>query len=224
MASLRLLSLPLVATLAAVACGCGSQPAPTPQTQERAKPAAAPIAPATAATGEGKITLDGAAPANEASKLNGDRCCVTPNKTPQTQETYAVGKGGELGNVFVFVQDGLGDRTFDAPKDPVTIDQQNCRYHPHVFGLMVGQPLTILNSDSTLHNIHATPSKNQEFNTGQPIKGMKTEHTFTAPEVMVPFKCDVHGWMNAYAGVMSNPFFATTGEDGTFTIKGLPPG
>src|SRR5439155_1470216 len=71
---------------------------------------------------------------------------------------------------------------------------------------------------------HALPTKNAEFNTGQPIKGMKTDHLFTAAEQMVPFKCDVHGGMNAYAGVMSHPFFATTGDDGTFTIKGLPPG
>jgi hypothetical protein len=93
-----------------------------------------------------------------------------------------------------------------------------------VMGLMVGQPLQILNSDPTLHNIHAVPTSNQEFNTGQPIQGMKTDHMFTAKEIMVPFKCDVHGWMNAYAGVLDHPFFAVTGEDGTFSIKGLPPG
>ena len=222
MLSPRLLSLPLMFTLAAAACG--GKPAPTPEGQGQPKPAAAAIDPATAATVKGKVTLDGTAPPNAAIKMNADPYCMTANKTPQTQETYMVSKSGELGNVFVYIEDGLGDRSFDAPKDPVVIDQQNCRYHPHVFGLMVGQPLQILNSDSTLHNIHALPAKNAEFNTGQPIKGMKTDHLFTAAEQMVPFKCDVHGWMNAYAGVMSHPFFATTGDDGTFTIKGLPPG
>jgi plastocyanin len=224
MPSLRLLALPLALTLAAAACGGGSQPAPGPQGQEQPKATAAPIDPNTVATVKGKATLDGTAPANAPIKMNADPYCMTANKTPQAQETFIVGKGGELGNVFVYVQDGLGDRTFDAPTEPVVIDQQNCRYHPHVLGLMVGQPLQILNSDSTLHNIHATPAKNQEFNTGQPIKGMKTDHKFTAQEVMVPFKCDVHGWMNAYAGVLPHPFFAITADDGTFTIKGLPPG
>ena len=187
-------------------------------------PARGRIDPATVASIKGKVTLEGTAAANAAIKMNADPYCMTANKTPQTQETYMVGKAGELGNVFVYVQDGLGDRTFEAPNDPVVIDQQNCRYHPHVMGLMVGQPLQILNSDPTLHNIHAIPTKNQEFNTGQPIQGMKTDHLFTATEVMVPFKCDVHGWMNAYAGVLDHPFFAVTGEDGTFSIKGLPPG
>jgi len=209
---------------AAAACG-GNKPAPEPQGQEQPKAApAAAVDPATAATIKGKITLDGTAPPNAPIKMNADPYCMTANKTPQTQETYMVGKAGELGNVFVYISDGLGDRTFEAPKDPVVIDQQNCRYHPHVLGIMVGQPLQILNSDSTLHNIHAIPTKNQEFNTGQPIKGMKTDHIFTAAETMVPFKCDVHGWMNAYAGVLPHPYFAVTADDGSFTIKNLPPG
>ena len=113
--------------------------------------------------------------------------------------------GKSLGNVFVYVKDGLGNYVFDAPTEPATIDQKGCRYTPHVFGIRVGQPLEIVNSDPTLHNIHAMPKSNTEFNTGQPIQGMKTTHTFTAKEVMVPFKCDVHGWMNAYVGVLDHP-------------------
>ena len=105
-------------------------------------------------------------------------------------------------------------------------DQQACHYHPHVFGVQVGQPIEVLNSDATLHNIHATPKTNAEFNTAQPIKGMKTTHTFTAKEadVVVPFKCDVHGWMNAYAGVLDHPYFAVSKPDGSFSIPNLPPG
>ena len=224
MPSSRLLSLPLMLTLAAAACGGKSAPAPEGQGQPKNQAPALAVDPATAATIKGKVTFEGTAPPNAPIKMNADPYCMTVNKTPQTQETYMVGKAGELGNAFVWVQDGLGDRTFTAPTDPVVIDQKNCRYHPHVLGLMVGQPLQILNSDTTLHNIHALPSKNAEFNTGQPIQGMKTDHIFTAAETMIPFKCDVHGWMNAYAGVLPHPFFAVTGEDGTFTIKGLPPG
>ena len=132
--------------------------------------------------------------------------------------------GKSLENVFVYVKDGLGNYAFDVPTQPATIDQKDCRYHPHVFGMRVGQPLEIINSDPTLHNIHALPKSNQEFNTGQPIQGMKTTHTFTAKEVMVPFKCDVHGWMNAYVGVVNHPYFAVTDKDGKFELKGVPPG
>jgi hypothetical protein len=93
-----------------------------------------------------------------------------------------------------------------------------------VIGIQVGQPLEIVNSDETLHNIHAMPKKNKEFNIGQPVKGLKTQRTFDVAEVMIPFKCDVHKWMNSYAGVLEHPFFAVTGADGSFSIDGVPPG
>jgi plastocyanin len=127
--------------------------------------------------------------------------------------------------VFVYVKEGLEGRTFPVPAEPVVLDQAGCRYSPHVFGIMVGQTLEIVNSDPTLHNIHATPTAgNAEFNTGQPIQGMKTEHVFTSVEVMVPFKCDVHGWMNASVGVLNHPYYSVTAADGSFALNTLPPG
>jgi hypothetical protein len=173
----------------------------------------------------GMVALEGPAGKNEPIRMNADPVCVKAAPGAQAQETFVVGSDGKsLGNVFVYVKDGLGSYTFDAPSQSAVLDQKGCRYHPHVFGIRVNQPLEIVNSDPTLHNIHAVPKTNQEFNTGQPIQGMKTSHTFTAPEVMVPFKCDVHGWMNAYAGVMSHPYFSVTAADGKFELKSLPPG
>jgi plastocyanin len=212
--------------LVATACG-GGQQAPAESTDAPAgAPTSAPVDESTAGNITGKVSFEGTPPKNEPIKMNADPACVKAASGPQAQETYMVGGGGELQNVFVYVKDGLGDRTFTAPTGPVVLDQKGCRYHPHVFGIMVGQPMQILNSDPTLHNIHATPAagQNAEFNTGQPIQGMKTDHTFTKKEVMVPFKCDVHGWMNAYVGVLDHPYFATTGGDGAFALNKLPPG
>ena len=207
--------------LAAAACGGGSD-APA----ESAMPAAAaPPAfdPATAGSVMGMITLEGTPPAAETIRMNSDPACAELASDTET-EYYVVGGSGGLGNVFVYVKEGLEGRSFPVPDEPAMIDQVGCRYTPHVFGMRVGQTLKIRNSDATLHNIHATPAANPEFNMGQPIQGMEFDRTFEAAEVMVPFKCDVHGWMNAYVGVLDHPYFAVTGDDGNFDISELPPG
>jgi hypothetical protein len=135
-----------------------------------------------------------------------------------------VNANGTLANVFVYVKSGLpASYKAPAPAGPVTLDQDGCRYHPHVLGIMVGQTLAIKNSDGILHNIKAKGTKNRPFNISQPAV-MTSERTFTAPEVTVPLECNVHGWMHAWLGVLPHPFFSVTGSDGSFTIKGLPPG
>jgi len=213
-----------------VACGGGNQN----QNQQNSVPAssgaAAPSAPAapgvdpaTAATVTGKVKFEGTAPAPQPIKLSSDPYCQKANPGLMT-ETEVVGKDGALGNVFIYVKDGLGNRTFPAPATPVVLDQKGCHYTPHVFGIQVGQPLQIVNSDDTLHNVHGLPKANKEFNQGQPIQGMKMTHTFSTKEVMIPFKCDVHGWMNAWIGVLDHPYYAVTSADGSFSLKGLPPG
>lgn len=221
------LGLVLVASM--TACG-GSQEsagttAATPAASAGTPSGGGTVDSAGAADVKGVVSVEGTLPANQQIKMNADPICMRQASGPQMMETYVVGADGKtLGNVFVYVKDGLGDRKFDPPTAPAKIDQKDCRYHPHVFGIMVGQPLEITNSDPTLHNIHAMAQSNREFNNGQPIQGMKTTHTFTAKEVMVPFKCDVHGWMNAYVGVLDHPFFAVTDASGAFSLKGLPPG
>jgi hypothetical protein len=216
----------VVASMAA--CGGGSQETASTTSSAPAAsvaPGSGAVDPATAGDIKGLVSVEGTLPANEQIKMNADPICMRQASGPQLMETYVVGADGKsLGNVFVYVKDGLGNITFPPPTEPAKIDQRQCRYTPHVFGIQVGQPLEITNSDPTLHNIHALATSNREFNNGQPIQGMKTTHTFTAKEVMVPFKCDVHGWMNAYVGVLDHPYFAVTDTSGTFTLKGLPPG
>ena len=218
-------TLGLTLAVSLVACG-NKETSSTSATPESPAGTAAgqKVDTATAGKVTGTVTLDGTAPKNEAIKMNADPVCMKANKDPQFQETYMVGSDGKaLANSFVYVKDGLGNYVFDTPTDAATIDQKDCRYHPHVFGMRVGQKLEIVNSDPTMHNIHALPKANGEFNTAEPMP-MKTEHVFTTKEVMVPFKCDVHGWMNAYVGVMDNPYYAVTDKDGKFELKDLPAG
>jgi hypothetical protein len=151
------------------------------------------------------------------------QCARLHGNQPVSSEEFVVGPQNEVKWVFVYVKEGVRG-TFNPPPQPMVLDQKGCIYRPHVFGLMVGQTLEVLNSDPLLHNVHAFPKKNRPFNVGQPLQGKKDRFTFDVPEVMIPIKCDVHTWMVAYCGVLPHPFFAVTGSDGRYTIRGLPPG
>ena len=143
------------------------------------------------------------------------------------QDTFVFGKNGDadtLQNVLVYVSKGLEGKAFDPPKTPVVLDQVACIYTPHVVALMTGQPLEIRNSDATLHNVMASPNANPSFNFGMPTKDQRSTKVFRAPEFKINFRCFMHPWMSAYVHVMEHPFFAVTGADGSFTIRGLPPG
>src|SRR6476646_7785200 len=210
-----LVCLTFVAATAAVgACGGGTSSQPEGGGAPAPAPAAPPPAPIGASVITGSVKLEGSPPEARVIRMTSDPLCMPEG--PTLSEVVLVGPGNGLQNVFVYVKDGLGDRTFPAPKTPVVLDQKGCKYSPHVFGAQVGQPVSIVNSAPTLHNVHAVPKANDEFNFGQQKKGMETTRTFDKPEVMVPFRCDVHGWMNAYAGIVAHPFFAVSKPDGSF--------
>jgi plastocyanin len=184
---------------------------------------AAPAPQVGGATVTGKVSFDGAAPAMAAIKMDADAYCKAEHKEPVYEQEVVVNPNKTLQWVLVYVKEGVTG-TYPVPSEAVTLDQHGCQYRPHVFGIQAGQTLKVLNSDGTLHNIHALPKKNAEFNIGQPFKGMETLKKFDSPEVAVRFKCDVHKWMGAYTGVFNHPFFAVTNDQGTFEIKNLPPG
>ena len=221
MLSARQIAPALVLGLAVGLAACGGSGGGENTAPAAAAPTSNPVDPATAAIVTVHVTFTGTAPAAQPISMASDPRCTNP---AAATETVVTGANGALQNVFVYVKDGLGNLAFPVPTTPVVLDQKGCQYRPHVFGVQVGQPIEILNSDATLHNIHAWPMTNQEFNVGQALQGLRHTHTFTTKEVMVPFKCDVHKWMNAYAGVLDHPFHAVTQPDGSFSLKGLPPG
>jgi plastocyanin len=191
-------------------------------TSAAAAPAAAVSA--DAATLTGLVKFEGAAPKMTNIQMSADPYCQSQHSSaPATEEDVVTGPAGELANVFVYIKDIKGN--FPAPSTPVVIDQKGCQYHPHVNAVMVGQPLQIKNDDATLHNVHAMPNANSQFNEGQPVQGMVSTKHLDKPEV-TPFKikCDVHGWMKSYMAVMPHPFYSVSQTNGTFTISNLPPG
>jgi uncharacterized protein (DUF2141 family) len=211
--------LPLV--LAAGACGGGDaeDAAVGGESASSAAPAAAQIE--NPATITGTVSFTGTAPAPEPIDMSEEPTCAEKHQEPPVM-TRVAANDGRLANVFVYVREGLTGEYPAAGAAPV-LDQEGCEYHPHVLGVQTGQEFTIRNSDGLLHNINANPTENRGFNSSQPVN-MDTEQSFSTPEVMIPVRCDVHGWMEAYIGVVDHPYFAVTGEDGSFQIENLPPG
>ena len=219
--------------IVALAIGCGS--AKSPEAQAKPEPAApmqvaqadaaaAPAATGGSATITGSVKLVGAAPVQEKIKMDADPQCALQHKEPIYKEEVVANPNGTLRNVFVYVKQGLEGKTFPAPTSPATLNQHGCRYEPHVIGVQVNQPFEILNSDATLHNVNCKPTKSKPFNVAQPVKGMKTNKAFTAPEIMVKCVCNVHPWMAGYVGVLPHPYFSVTDENGAFSLAGLPAG
>jgi len=206
---------------AASACGGGGDADTGGEvaTDEEVGPA---VSPDSAATVTGVVNFTGTAPPGEPIDMSEEPTCAEKHPDGATTEQVVAGDG-TLGNVFVYVKDGLGSRTFPTSSEPVTLDQDGCVYHPHILAIQTGQDLVVKNSDGILHNINTQPTVNQGFNVSQPV-AMETTRTFASPEVMIPVKCDVHGWMEAFIGVQSHPYMAVTSTDGTFRLENLPPG
>ena len=177
----------------------------------------------------GVISFNGTVPAAKKIDTASDPICGQRNPNLVTEDTLV--KDGKLANTFVYIKDGaatdgtkFADYTWSTPATAVNLDQNGCHYKPHVMGIQTNQKLSITNSDPTQHNIHPTPKVNPEWNQTQQSGQPPIEKTFARSEVLIPVKCNQHPWMKAYIGVLKHPFFAVSAEDGTYSLKGVPPG
>lgn len=172
----------------------------------------------------GTISVSGNVPESRKIDMFADPVCVDLNKDLTTE--WVVTNQQKLQNVFVYVKeaDVLRNNRFEVPDTGVVLEHRNCRFSPHVLGVRVGQQLSIVNADPTIHNTHPTPRLNPEWNQSQAVASQPIVKTFARAEVLIPFKDNQHPWEKAYVAVMSHPFFAVSDELGNYEIRGLPPG
>ena len=150
--------------------------------------------------------------------------------TPVKDRRVVVNDNGTLRNVFVYISRGAEGRTYDPPSEPLEILQRYCLFQPRVVGMIAGQSMWIKNPDGTLHNIRASPKRNSALNFSQMTGAERLltpesdPATFSRAGEIIPISCSIHGWMKVWVGVRPDPFFAVTGDDGAFSIRGVPPG
>ena len=176
-----------------------------------------------AGTVSGTVRVIGAQTAAARINMAADPACLRIHPTPMMSEEVVTGANGALKNVIVYISNGVGNRSFDPPKEPAVFEQKGCSYSPRVLGMQASQSLQIVNLDPTSHNIHPVPQNNREWNIIQPPGSSPIAETFTREEI-IPVRCNVHPWMKGYIAVFKHPYFAITKEDGTFDLKDVPPG
>jgi hypothetical protein len=225
----------VLTTLVGLGGGCGARPVPSAEKRAEERPAeTTATAVATANTPpalrggvslSGRVGFEGPPPERRAINMTKDPQCIKLHgDQPVLDEDVLVASDGGVKNAFVYVRRGVPEANYPMPDKPATLDQKNCMYHPRVQGIRVGQKLVVSNGDPITHNVRGFPILSRPFNFGQPPGSEPRERVFEGAEAEVEIQCDIHPWMHAYVFVMDHPFFGATGEDGRYTIEGLPPG
>ncbi|HZD92709.1 MAG TPA: hypothetical protein VE133_00555, partial [Candidatus Sulfotelmatobacter sp.] len=145
----------------------------------------------TAGSITGLVSFKGTAPKIKMLDMTPDPGCPSQ---PQPADAVVL-NSSKLANVFVYVKEGLPQGVFAVPSEPVVLDQKGCRYNPHVLGIMTGQQLKVLNSDTADHNIHDMPNTNPAWNESQSPTDKPIFKTFAKPEMMIAVPCNQHPWM-----------------------------
>jgi hypothetical protein len=169
---------------------------------------------------EGVITLSGShAGATITTTKNQDYCGATI-----PDPTYTIDSAGGLANVIVYLKDITKGKP--GPTEPLKLVNEHCMFSPRVQGAMVGEQITISSDDPILHNTHPQNAETNAtiYNIALPFKGFSVTKPLPANPELIKIKCDAHEWMHAWIMELDHPYYTTTGSDGHFTIKDVPPG
>src|SRR5258708_3596213 len=169
------------------------------------------------ASPRGVVEFEGTVPKPQPISISADPSCAQQHPSPVFSQEVMTDSKGDPENVVVYIAEGLGDRTFDVPTQPVVVEQKACMYQPHVLAVRANQPVHVVNDDPTSHNIHPTPANNREWNKAEP-PGTSVDETFTREEIAIPVKCNLHPCMHAYVPTSNHPSSPVTATSATFNL------
>ncbi|MBI3317175.1 MAG: carboxypeptidase regulatory-like domain-containing protein [Candidatus Omnitrophica bacterium] len=178
-----------------------------------------------AAVINGKVIFEGEVPAPKPLNFGAEKQCAVMHgdKMPVTED-LVVNPNQTVKWALVYIKEGAPASTAPTPGEAVEINQKGCMFEPHAVVARIGQKVIFRNSDPLLHNVRSESKVEKPFNIAQPLQDMTTAKTFAQPEIGIKMRCDVHFWMASYVHVLDHPFYAVTGDDGSFQIKDLPAG
>lgn len=159
-------------------------------------------------------------------------------------DEFAIGPDGGLKDVVVMLAEVPRGKPFAFT--PPTIEARDCRFLPFVSTVRDGQSVTVVNMDPVMHDIQAyetshlgprvlfnTPlpmnphhrrnvgADSHEHLAGEPMK--ETIHMTKGRRIFV-MQCGFHAYMESWGMAVDNPYYAVTGQNGSFTISDVPPG
>ena len=167
---------------------------------------------------KGKVVYKGRVPTRMIVPTKDIEVCGQPREEPEVR----LGPDGGVQDGIVYLEGVTQGKAWPAAAKAPTLDNKRCLFQPHVQAIPVGK-LSVLNSDPMLHNTHGFYGRRSAFNIALPNQGQKIDVDLPRTG-QVRIECDAHGWMRGWVYVVDNPYYAVTGEDGTFTIGDVPPG
>jgi len=168
----------------------------------------------------GTVKYSGRIPSVKYLKVDASDAVCKKRKIPSEELIVSKGKGIKWAVAAIKKIDR--GKPF-SKENPPKLDQTGCRFVPHVVVVPKAKPLTVLNSDNILHNVHTFAKKNRSVNKAMPGSKKEMNLKLRFPE-KVQVKCDVHPWMNGWIVVAKNPYYAVTDDGGNFRLDNVPIG
>ena len=147
----------------------------------------------------------------------------TTTVTGQVTIVERVGETTEdLGNVVVFLEPTTAParpRALAATNTVIALHSR--QFQPRVRVITQGSKVEFPNEDSFNHNVFS--KMNGGFDTGVYGRNKKGENVFRDAGVY-PLYCNVHPRMTAFVITLNTPYFTQAGDDGRFSLQGVPAG
>lgn len=166
----------------------------------------------------GKIVFKGSVPTRKVIPTKDLEVCGGPREEALIQ----VGADQGVQNAVVYLTQISKGKAWPAADKPPEVDNVKCRFEPGIQVIRAGK-LDVVNTDPVLHNTHGYYGKRTAFNLALPNQGQRIPVDLPRTgEVRID--CDAHGWMEGWIYVVDNPYHASTGADGKFSLGDVPAG